>query len=80
MAPAPVVRDPDGMPGSGQTHWSRRLRQRATRYTLVVLCVVAGAIMLATGRPVGIGVALLLSALALVTAPDRDSRANCRGR
>jgi hypothetical protein len=46
----------------------------------VVVCLVAGAAVLATGRPVGIGFALLLSALALLMTPDRGCDASCRGR
>lgn len=80
MAAFRQPRDPEGMPGSGPTGWRTRLQQRTTRYSLVVLCLIAGAIMLATGRPAGIGLALLLSALALVATPDRDDNANCRDR
>jgi len=59
-------------------HTSRRgrLRQRGKRYSLVVLSAIAGTIVLATGRPAGIGLALLLAAMALLATPDpdRDSR------
>jgi hypothetical protein len=67
------------MSESQDTGWRGRLRQRGRRYSLVALSLVAGVIMLATGRPAGIGVALLLSALALLATPDpgRDAR---RGR
>jgi hypothetical protein len=60
--------------------WRGRLRQRGTRYSLVLLSLVAGAIVLATGRPAGIGIALLLSALALLATPEQDRDARRRGR
>jgi hypothetical protein len=56
------------------------MRERARRYILVVLSLVAGATLLATGRPAGIGLALLLCALALIATPDRDGDGNWRGR
>jgi len=64
------------MSESQDTGWGGRLRKRGTRYSIVVLSLVAGAVMLATGRPVGIGLALLLSAVALLATPDpvRDAR------
>jgi hypothetical protein len=72
-------RDPDPVPASQDTGRRARLRHRGRRHSLVVLSLVAGAIMLATGRPAGIGLALLLSAMALLATPDpgRDMR---RGR
>jgi hypothetical protein len=42
-------------------------------YGLATLFLVAGAIVLATGRPVGIGLALLLCALALLVTPIPSS-------
>jgi uncharacterized membrane protein YccC len=73
-------RDSKDMPVSRNTRRRRRLRRRATQYGLVVLFLVAGAMVLATGRPAGIGLALVLSALALLTTPNPDRDASCGGR
>ena len=74
------TRDAEGMPASGNTGQRRRPRRRATQYSLVMLFLVAGTVMLATGRLPGIGLALLLSALALLAAPHPDRDASRRGR
>ena len=73
-------RDSEAMPVSRDTSRRGRLRSRATQYGLVVLFLVAGVMVLATGRPAGIGLALLLSALALLTTPSPDPDASWRGR
>jgi hypothetical protein len=77
-----IVLGPRNGQGMDRYRNTRRRWHRGTyvgEYAVVVLVLAAGAIVLATGQPAGIGWALVLCALAMIVSSSSD-RGGGRGR